>query len=686
MQIGPPLFCLFLSASLCFALSPPPLLLQCIFLHVRASQTTHPTPMMELENSFGEEHSQQADVRPMDGEPLFHLSAQPTTDLRNAGTTDRCRTVLSSEVIMPKDENDADGWLRIGSDHGVLFWCTHWRTGCPVQKRVRPHPSNAGVEIVTYINRVHNHPSTHGAGSGQCPHAVGAPPIPTCDGSNHVVHATPPLLRRAFMSIPVELVTKTPPPKRRVSTSTFIPVVPLTTPPQLVGHLAALCTCSARAPVILDRRLLERLGEPLPGSKDLCSSIMKMRSRESVTQPPAWFGSAIDPSSDRDGLVLEEIQTFFTQIFVCPPVLSARQAVALLIKLNHSSEKTDRIVGRCLILSLHAQCGSLEGKCARPVHIMGVLFGQMIKREVFNSGIDIEGARKRVLVALRSSPVTNAFKFGMLALAEFKAQLVGLPQYTAHLLEIPTLRQADPELYAFIAQMATVSSQVDVFSNSMLNFVKLQSGSVDQAGSRPVSLHPLSAVSAAHPGSQDRVNVGTTQGSQVKSKRKRSSDDADEKLILPPGWNPKRESGVIKPKPTEPRPFAKPESGVMKLELIQFKRYQELELINSFGDKFKHGTTRTTNTCTAPGSFEAPAEHREQPVPICETQPYLLDPDFSTEHFYTGKYFAPMTPGRERRRSSASGRGASKKAMPLPECPSFAAQSGTPSAPNDGKE
>ena len=60
-----------------------------------------------------------------------------------------------------------------------------------------------------------------------------------------------------------------------------------------------------------------------------------------------------------------------------------------------------------------------------------------------------------VLEALRKPPIspsnTRMLRFGLFALHQFKSRLPRWPQYCQHILQIPHLREHDPQLVAEIA-------------------------------------------------------------------------------------------------------------------------------------------------------------------------------------------------------------------------------------------
>ena len=66
-------------------------------------------------------------------------------------------------------------------------------------------------------------------------------------------------------------------------------------------------------------------------------------------------------------------------------------------------------------------------------------------------------ALRYVLDALRKPPSSTAsgkmFRFGMFALEQFKTRLVEWPQYCAHIVQIPHLRQDFMDLVGEIEQM-----------------------------------------------------------------------------------------------------------------------------------------------------------------------------------------------------------------------------------------
>lgn len=99
----------------------------------------------------------------------------------------------------------------------------------------------------------------------------------------------------------------------------------------------------------------------------------------------------------------------------------------------------------------------------------GILFGQLIQHQLV-AYISLGIALRYVLEALKKAPNTKMFKFGLNSLHQFKSRLcewpqvtqhflffphrclipISHPQYCSHILQIPHIRQYQPEVVDFI--------------------------------------------------------------------------------------------------------------------------------------------------------------------------------------------------------------------------------------------
>ncbi len=83
------------------------------------------------------------------------------------------------------------------------------------------------------------------------------------------------------------------------------------------------------------------------------------------------------------------------------------------------------------------------------MQITGILFGKLIQHQLI-SNIPLGIAFRYVLEALRKPATSKMFKFGALALDQFKTRLQEWPQYCTFLAQIPHLRQAHPKLVEWV--------------------------------------------------------------------------------------------------------------------------------------------------------------------------------------------------------------------------------------------
>jgi CCR4-NOT transcription complex subunit 1 len=91
----------------------------------------------------------------------------------------------------------------------------------------------------------------------------------------------------------------------------------------------------------------------------------------------------------------------------------------------------------------------------KELRITGILFGSLIQHQLVSS-ITLGIALRWVLDALRKPPGTKMFQFGMTALQQFQHRLHEWPQYCQHIMQIPHLGMAHPDLVSFMSLRFTV--------------------------------------------------------------------------------------------------------------------------------------------------------------------------------------------------------------------------------------
>ncbi|KAI7872984.1 CCR4-Not complex component, Not1-domain-containing protein [Spinellus fusiger] len=103
----------------------------------------------------------------------------------------------------------------------------------------------------------------------------------------------------------------------------------------------------------------------------------------------------------------------------------------------------------CMIHNLFDEYHFFPKYPDKELAITSVLFGSLIQHHLV-SYAPLGSALRCVLDALRNPLGSKMFNFGLQALTQFQSRLSEWPKYCAHLLQIPHLQQANPELIRFI--------------------------------------------------------------------------------------------------------------------------------------------------------------------------------------------------------------------------------------------
>lgn len=155
-----------------------------------------------------------------------------------------------------------------------------------------------------------------------------------------------------------------------------------------------------------------------------------------------------------------------------------------------------------------------------------MLFGTLIQHQLVQS-LTLGVALRYVLEALRRPPGNGNtgkwFRFGMVALQEFKSRLHEWPQYCSHIVQIPHLRQNHPELVAEIErEMATAAGMGANRTEQQLSDQQQQqqpqaptsflgTGGTTTAVNRPQGFQGLPDPNRAPGGLLGGVNIGQQQ-------------------------------------------------------------------------------------------------------------------------------------------------------------------------------
>ncbi|RUS35473.1 CCR4-Not complex component, Not1-domain-containing protein [Jimgerdemannia flammicorona] len=145
--------------------------------------------------------------------------------------------------------------------------------------------------------------------------------------------------------------------------------------------------------------------------------------------------------------VEEEANSYYEQIYRGD--MSIEHMIDLLQRFKNSNVPREQDVFACMIHNLFDEYRFFPKYPEKELAITGVLFGSLIQYQLV-SYIPLGIALRYVLDALRQPAGSKMFGFGVQALLQFQSRLPEWPQYCSHLLQIPQLQQAHPEIVRYI--------------------------------------------------------------------------------------------------------------------------------------------------------------------------------------------------------------------------------------------
>ncbi|KAI7898110.1 CCR4-Not complex component, Not1-domain-containing protein [Cokeromyces recurvatus] len=153
----------------------------------------------------------------------------------------------------------------------------------------------------------------------------------------------------------------------------------------------------------------------------------------------------------------EEANLYYERIY--NGELSLDAMIELLKKLSISKDPREQDVFACMIHNLFDEYTFFPKYPDKELSITSILFGSLIQHRLV-SYVPLGIALRYVLDALRNPMGSKMFNFGVQALRQFQSRLSEWPQYCAHLLQIPDLVQAHPDLVTFIQAAMHQSGQI----------------------------------------------------------------------------------------------------------------------------------------------------------------------------------------------------------------------------------
>ena len=154
----------------------------------------------------------------------------------------------------------------------------------------------------------------------------------------------------------------------------------------------------------------------------------------------------------------EEANAYFQKIYTSD--ITIPEVIQLLKRFKTSSDNREQEIFRCMIHNLFDEYRFFHKYPDKELQVTGRLFGALIQHQLVSS-ITLGIALRYVLEALRKDPEQvggneKMFRFGKIALDQFRARLSEWPQYCSHLIQIPHLSSHCPDVF-MEAQRAIVS-------------------------------------------------------------------------------------------------------------------------------------------------------------------------------------------------------------------------------------
>lgn len=167
----------------------------------------------------------------------------------------------------------------------------------------------------------------------------------------------------------------------------------------------------------------------------------------STTPKFAIFGDVHDSNEKFSSEIEDNANHIFQRIYVGQQ--SIPEVVEILKGLKHSKFRIQQDILVCMVHNLFDEYRFFPKYPDKELKITAYLFGSLVQHELI-SDRDLETALMCVLGALRTSPNSKMFSFGIIALEQFKARLVEWPQYCVNLLQIPGFAESVPDVAEYL--------------------------------------------------------------------------------------------------------------------------------------------------------------------------------------------------------------------------------------------
>eukprot|EP00959_Pyramimonas_sp_CCMP1952_P270600 5656943-Pyramimonas_sp.AAC.1 len=159
------------------------------------------------------------------------------------------------------------------------------------------------------------------------------------------------------------------------------------------------------------------------------------------------------------GDIEEEANSYFQKIYTSQQ--SIEDVVQMLKAFKSSAKQREQEIFACMIHNLFDEYRFFPKYPDKELCITAILFGSLIQYQLVVS-LTLGIALRYVLDALRKPLGSKMFTFGLEALNQFKTRLPEWPQYCSYILQIPHMRQAQPELVEQLERVVSPSLSPDM--------------------------------------------------------------------------------------------------------------------------------------------------------------------------------------------------------------------------------
>ncbi|KAI8988678.1 CCR4-Not complex component, Not1-domain-containing protein [Pilobolus umbonatus] len=185
--------------------------------------------------------------------------------------------------------------------------------------------------------------------------------------------------------------------------------------------------------------------------RDIHSTYLQLSQKNATAEQPEQFSNAVVPSSSGEITFRQDIEdeanSYYERIY--SGEISIDEMIDRLRKFSTSKDPREQDVFACMIHNLFDEYNFFPKYPDKELAITSILFGSLIQNQLI-SYAPLGIALKCVLDALGNVPGNKMYNFGLQALAQFQSRLPEWPQYCTHLLQVPSLQQANPDLINLI--------------------------------------------------------------------------------------------------------------------------------------------------------------------------------------------------------------------------------------------